>query len=286
MHDIEYENFFIDVGYLVLRKCTPAWKVVKAQTDFVDLTYVIEGKAEYIIDGVYYHPGAGDLVCIPKGSMREAFPIPDALMKCFSINFQIVDLAGNDISLPFPPVFPVGIRPDIIALYEDLNNEWLCRAPAYRVKVRGMIMLILHRYLELILFKKDPENLDGRIKRVTRYLVDHYDEPLRLNEFAHQYNVTPAHFGCVFKKTMGMSFHQYLLDIRLNNAENMLRTGDHSVGEVASLCGFQDIAYFSKEFKKSRGISPVKLIGQEVDYYISMQPRRPASRDEYMGGEV
>ncbi len=53
-----------------------------------------------------------------------------------------------------------------------------------------------------------------------------------------------------------MTFKQYLISLRLNYAENMLKSGEYSVSEVALQCGFSDIFYFSKLFKEKKGFRP------------------------------
>jgi AraC-like DNA-binding protein len=67
------------------------------------------------------------------------------------------------------------------------------------------------------------------------------------------------YFGNLFKQQVGMSFRQYLTSIRLNQAENLLLSGEYRVGEVADLCGFSDAFYFSKVYRKEKGISPSKV---------------------------
>ena len=56
----------------------------------------------------------------------------------------------------------------------------------------------------------------------------------------------------------GMSFHQFLLNARLNAAEDLLYTGRYTVNEVAELTGFQDASYFSRVFFRANGIRPGK----------------------------
>ena len=260
MHDTDYGDFVAEIGYYVLRKCSPTWRIERSCIDFVDLTFVIEGEAEYVINNTPYHVCAGDMLCVPKGSIREASNGPENLMKCFSANFQLRDLDGRHRSLPLPMLFHIGLQPDIIALCQDLNVEWLRHIPGYRLKVRGIFLLILQRVLELTLFDSKLTYIDGRISKVARYIGDHFSEELKIGDFASQFNLNAAYFGTLFKNSMGMSFHQYLIKTRINNAEDMLRSGNYTVGEAAALCGFQDVFYFSRLYKKSRGYPPSSLL--------------------------
>jgi len=72
-----------------------------------------------------------------------------------------------------------------------------------------------------------------------------------------------VYYGNLFKKALGMTFKQYLISLRLNHAENMLRSGEANVGDAALQSGFSDIYYFSKLFKEKKGIPPSKLLPPE-----------------------
>lgn len=248
------------MDYFVVRKCTSSWEIEESVTHFIDLTYVIDGTARYFIDNVEYNPVAGDLLCIPKGSLRRAESVPSDLMECVSANFTLSSLSGEEMTLPFPIITNIGYHADIIALHKDLGVEWLMRAPGFNLKVRALLLLILNRYFELIVFKTDSVMMDKRIKRATRYIAEHYNEPLTIQQLAEMSGLNRVYFGNLFKESTGMSFRRYLTSIRLNHAEDMLRSGEFNIGEVAERCGFPDIYYFSRVFKENRGISPSKLI--------------------------
>jgi AraC-like DNA-binding protein len=67
-----------------------------------------------------------------------------------------------------------------------------------------------------------------------------------------------SYFSRSFKRVMGMSFKKYLNMIRVNRAEQMLITGDHSVSEVAIECGYNSISYFISVYRSLKGTTPFK----------------------------
>jgi AraC-like DNA-binding protein len=259
MNITDYDNIVPDIVYFNHRKCTPDWRIEESVIDFTDVTYVVRGTAMYTIDQIKMKVSAGDLVCIPAGSRRSALSDPADLMECYAANFQLRTLAGQEVPFPLPLLSHIGQQAGIITLYKDLNVEWLCRDPGHRMKVRAFFLLILQRYLELIVYKNDSGMVDTRIRKAIRYITDHYAEPLSIRDLAEPAGLNPVYFGALFKQSTGMSFRQYLTSIRLNQAENMLRAGEHNVNEISQHCGFSDIFYFSKVFKESRGVSPSKL---------------------------
>src|SRR5690606_31570512 len=97
------DDFLVpDISYLIYRKCTPTWEIAENEITFCDITYVIEGKGIYVINGVEYEVKRGDLLCIPRGSLRKAHCIVDDLMIVYSTNFTLYGMDGELNGLPLP----------------------------------------------------------------------------------------------------------------------------------------------------------------------------------------
>jgi AraC-like DNA-binding protein len=260
MNESDFNDLNVDISYYNHRIFTPNWGIVERVTDFVDVTYVISGHAEYVVNGVCYNVSAGDLICVPKGCRESASADSGNIIDCYSVNGNIFTLSGKEIGLPFKTVTHVGVRQDIVALYQELTAAWLLRDPGYKAKARAVYMLILQRFYQLICHSGYQCNFDRRIKRVLQHVIGHYNEDLSVAEMAKMVKLSPLYFGNFFKSETGQTFRQYLTLIRLNQAENMLYSGIYRVGEVAEECGFSDIYYFSKVFKEHFGVSPSEVI--------------------------
>ena len=82
---------------------------------------------------------------------------------------------------------------------------------------------------------------------------------LKLTDVAEEVSISPEHLSRVFKKETGFGFSEYLSLVRLQKAEELLKSEkDLSISEVAYHCGFNDSNYFSEKFKRSYGVSPLK----------------------------
>jgi AraC-like DNA-binding protein len=260
MTEKQFSKIVVDIEYYNHRICTPSWEIEERINHFIDVTYVVSGEAEYMIDGVCHTVCAGDLICVQKGCRESAVVNPRNLMDCYSVNGNVFDMSGNEIQLPFEKVSHIGIRQDIIALYQELNAAWLLRDPGYLLKARAIYTLILLRYYQLIWCQGYQSNYDKRIKKVLQHVIDHYKDPLSVTDMAEMVKLSPLYFGNFFKNETGQSFRQYLTLIRLNQAENMLISGMYKVSEVAEECGFSDIYYFSRVFKEHFGITPSEVL--------------------------
>lgn len=92
---------------------------------------------------------------------------------------------------------------------------------------------------------------------VINYISTHFqDSTLCLNDIADYVNVSPAHLSALFKKTKNQNISDFITNIRLENACQMLRTSGLSLKEVSAKVGYSNQYYFSSCFKKKFGITP------------------------------
>jgi AraC-like DNA-binding protein len=253
-------DFIPYIEYVVFRQCTPQWRMPEQFLPSCDLTYIIQGEARYTINGIAHHLSGGDLLCLPPESVREGVTYPDRLMRCFSINFQLKTFKGGLARLPFPVVSHIGCKEDIIRLFHELSSVWVEKQTSALLEARGLFLLILQRFFDLIVYKSDSTAEDPRIKKAIRYIAAHFAEKISVKEMAETVRLNPAYFGALFKRETGVKLTEYLIRTRIHNARNMLASGEYTVCDVAEACGFVDAAHFYKHFKTLMGFPPSRCI--------------------------
>ncbi|MDO5132931.1 MAG: AraC family transcriptional regulator [Eubacteriales bacterium] len=95
------------------------------------------------------------------------------------------------------------------------------------------------------------------LNHINRY----YSEPIDLDEMAKLCMISKPHLIRCFKKELGCTPHDYLLDYRLRQAKELLVSSSRTVEEIAEECGFNSISHFSRAFKGRIGMSPSEYRG-------------------------
>lgn len=95
------------------------------------------------------------------------------------------------------------------------------------------------------------------IKTAIAFIQEHYgDEDLNLNKVACAANVSANHFSALFSQEMEQTFIEYVTNVRMQKAKELLRCSDMRSGEIATEVGYKDSHYFSFLFKKTQGCTP------------------------------
>ena len=106
----------------------------------------------------------------------------------------------------------------------------------------------------------------GVIKQAQEYIDRHYmDANLSLNDVAAQVNLSPSHFSAVFSQETGQTFKEYLTEIRIKKAKELLRTTTMKAFEICYQVGYNDPHYFSHVFHKNTGLTPIEFRLQAAD---------------------
>lgn len=104
--------------------------------------------------------------------------------------------------------------------------------------------------------KTTREELYRRLLQALSFIHDQLDQKLLIRDIATAACLSEYHLMRTFKQCFGLSVQQYMQRERMRRARHLLQEGQHTVSEVAMACGFADLQYFSKTFKKVHGLPP------------------------------
>lgn len=106
---------------------------------------------------------------------------------------------------------------------------------------------------------KGEEKSNSIIEMAEEYIKDNFHKDVSLDEVSKTVNISPYYFSKIFKEGTGKNFIEYLTNIRMERAKELLSTTEHSMKEICAMCGYSDPNYFSRSFKKNVGVTPTEF---------------------------
>jgi len=165
-------------------------------------------------------------------------------------------LVERGVLCPERPIFKTGLQQNLLRSYVSLVDRARAEPPGFQQMMCGNILEILGVALASEGGQPDSERLGAMVRQATVLLEQRLDEDVDLRQLAASLDVSYDGFRHAFKRHTGMAPHQYLLQLRIHRAQELLCGTDLTVRRIAASLGFKDPYYFSRAFRKMTGRSP------------------------------
>lgn len=153
---------------------------------------------------------------------------------------------------------------DCISRMDDLCRD---KAYGYQLGVKGALFQFLCLLAPgcFAANRDRPRKSREKMKLILEYIESHYGERITVEEGAALCYYSTSHFMKYFKQYMGMPFSRYLNEFRLERAGAFLRSTSMPVTDVAQRCGFDNISYFNRMFKRKFHQTPGKYRNNGIE---------------------
>lgn len=102
----------------------------------------------------------------------------------------------------------------------------------------------------------NEESVNHKVSKAKEYILKNYKKPIRLIDVANFLELNPAYFSRIFRQKTGVCFVDYLAEIRINKAIELLKNSNMNISEISEEVGFVRSRYFTEIFKKRKGMTP------------------------------
>lgn len=158
-------------------------------------------------------------------------------------------------------IVPGNKRFEILA--DKFRGEWLRRLPGYRIRCNAVLAEIfeeLRRTSELEYSKKKYETLRPAVE----YIHENYrEERISVEKLSKICKITPQYFHRLFLRAYGVTPHNYIENLRLQYARELLETGKRTVAEAAYSAGYENASNFTRSFRRRFGFSPTDFLSDQ-----------------------
>lgn len=149
----------------------------------------------------------------------------------------------------------------VFSAYSNLIRQY--NQPNLKKLANGTLLLLL-AYISDIVCKNYSFKIPKPISEVITYINMNYNKQFTIEYLAEKAGYSQSRFTHLFKEITNMTPLSYRNDVRLTNACELLTGTNHSIGNIALSCGFEDPLYFCRIFKKKYGISPSEYRNQSI----------------------
>lgn len=221
------------------------------------LVYVQSGKAEYrFFNETHFTIGEGDVLFLSPNCAYSI--VTEKEFKHYTVNFSIHEKSSELDALGYPYCLLQGKSTDTVErIFKELIGIWSSKKAGYEMRSVGCLYELLSQFfLEFTNQQNTVSQL--RIFPAKEYIEQHFESLITLEHLAFISNMSVTNFRREWKKHYSVSPIQYRDSIRLYYAKEYLNSGYYTVTEIARKCGFDDVSYFVRFFKKKTGLSPIK----------------------------
>ena len=237
----------------------PTWRP-RGRLDF-QLLYIASGKAHFHFDNEERIVTAGHMVLYrPKEPQKYEYYGEDKT-QVYWVHFtggNVTNILRSYGLTDDKKVFYCGSSLDYQNLFRTMIYELQMCKENYAEMLEmylKQIFIMLQRYF-ISASHTDNARVVEEIDKATAYFNEHYSEDISIDEYAENNYFSVSWFIRNFKQCTGSTPMQYILSKRIYNAEVLLQNPSYNVTEISRIVGYDNPLYFSRIFKKVKGLSP------------------------------
>jgi len=239
----------------------------------IELLYVDKGELDVYIEDEYHRMKPGDIVLIGSSQLHRD-RVASQPLDYYVLQFDI-DKFFDQSTMPYIRFFhetqqPLSklnyifqeqpnVKNELAAGIKEIFEEAKAKAPGYELAVNILIKTILLKLLRgdtrtVLTEREDFDRL--RLKPVFDYVEANLTGRIHVEHVCKLANMSYYYFVKFFKKSVGLSFTEYVNYRKIKWAERILLTEDRSISEIGDVIGIPNMAHFYKMFKKYNDCSP------------------------------
>lgn len=238
---------------------------------FNEMIFIESGAASHVVDNTITKIQKGDIIIIPPGinhrfETTEGMTITNVMFDPLEHWYPVFDLKNNS---NYKKIFDVVILKesvskhahinylkenefkDLLNLAQKIESVYTKKSVGYQSTCFFLFSKLISQILNVnVEEKKDPFFL------IIEYIENKYNTDIQIEDLCESLKISPSTLHRKFKAALNVSPMEYVIQIRISHACQIMLNTKESIGDIAKSVGFHDPNYFSRYFKKHMGESP------------------------------
>ena len=239
--------------------------------EHIEMHYVFKGSAVFHIDQQLYEVQEGDLIIANRNQLHAGYStsVPyEASLLVFDPTALSRELGEKNLRFQSLIRGDATVLQMILGIFDERQREELGYRALCRARVTEMLVYLCRQYAvegmpakDMVKRRRDLERLQPALD----YIEQHYADRISVTQLAQLLCLSPDRLGHLFRDGVGQAPLQYINEIRLRKAMNLLKTEEHTVTEVAQAVGFFDYNHFGRLFRRRYGCTPNQVRRGQTD---------------------
>ena len=234
--------------------------LLKIKDHFI-IHYVVSGKGTFVTETQKYDLESGQIFLIYPSQLVSYYADEQDPWEYIWVGFNGTEAERLLQLSPLTKTNPVLKVNDCDAFKEYMSNIHSCAGTHIfsESRMTGHLYLLLSQLIELSSAKPKNSNSGlNYVENALKYIQYHYADNISVEDIANNIGLSRSHLHRIFVQNLSVSPNEFLTKFRINEACTLLKNGGLTINEIASSVGFCDPLYFSRVFKKIKGVPPSK----------------------------
>lgn len=218
------------------------------------LMYIVQGKLSLELNGMQHHISEGCFIVISPGTVYRYFTNTGDTINYMWIHFTGYEAEKllKDCGISTDTIISCGIKSTMLERWQRMFREFVINDNYFIIVTSSILTEILAEFARSSIEKNRNLSLLTSIL----HIHEHYSSDIKVLKLAEMEGLSEMYYRACFKRMMGISPNQYIINRRIEAASMMLKGFNKSIEEVARAVGYEDVYYFGRIFKKKTGVSP------------------------------
>lgn len=237
------------------------WWNGKFLFNFNIIYYVLQGQFQIMFDSTWHTVSDGQLIYIPAGAQFEVRTVDGKPLEKYYLHFNIA-LGHLPVvsSLTEANIVSVGESQKLKEHFDTICHSIIAKhTDIFQTHAAGLH--IINEFWKRTALEYTPESAQTKdpIEKAMQFITLNFRKQLSVESLASQFGLSRDYFSRQFSARYGCSPIRYITKLRIQAAEALLTTTNHSITDIAESVGFSDSSYFSRLFKNTTGIYPQRF---------------------------
>lgn len=259
---------YIREGYL---SSYPNYHALCHWHEDIEFIYVLDGCMDYYVNGENVLLEKGDSIVINSGRLHYGYSNLEKECHFYCIILHPSLITTNKVLVKkYISAITQNGRKDYILFHDDKNISELLKAiynlkinpsSSYELDVIGLFHVLWKKIYDFMIKESNINDVNSNTELASQramvsYIYQNYSNNISLNDIASSGNICRSKCCQIFKKYIGQSPMDFVNSYRLEVSQHLLLTTSRSITDICTVCGFNHLSYFTKQFQVKYGCTP------------------------------